>query len=281
MAPTFSCANATCDNRTRDLRKGRWQKRTAVFPNAKAETEFTTHLCRECYKESLQARHEAESRRTTRTSPDAALQPVRPRTASVPELEQLAFCDGQSSGGEEEEEEVEGEEEEEEVEEVAEKEEEEEKEKEKEELLEMEFATESEEEMGIPMEVTSAEAENADEQVHGVSHEEAAETGDTLYEYIRRYEEQKGLRKPHRQRGAAFLREHYGAGPAALKCVRELLRRVWLLERTTKPFLDAALVLEQSGLPPLLSRFSEAIVARSVPADHAVWSELGDTFQNM
>ena len=135
--------------------------------------------------------------------------------------------------------------------------------------------------MGIPMEVTSAEAENADEQVHGVSHEEAAETGDTLYEYIRRYEEQKGLRKPHRQRGAAFLREHYGAGPAALKCVRELLRRVWLLERTTKPFLDAALVLEQSGLPPLLSDFSAAIVARSVPADHAVWSELGDTFQNM
>ena len=145
----------------------------------------------------------------------------------------------------------------------------------------MEFVTDSEEELGIPMEATSAEAENADEQVHGV---EAAETGaglGTRYEYIRRYEERHGLLKPHRQWGAAFLREHSGAGPAALKCVRELLRRVWLLERTTKPFLDAALVLEQSGLPPLLSDFSAAIVARSVPADHAVWSELGDTFQNM
>ena len=216
---------------------------------------MATHICFACYKDSLHARHEAESRRTTRTSPDAALQPVRPRTAPVPELGQLADCDGLSRGGEEEEEE--------------------------EEELEIEFLPECEEEMGIPMEVTSAEAENADEQVHGVSHEEAAETGDTLYEYIRRYEERKGLLKPHRQRGAAFLREHYGAGPAALKCVRELLRRVWLLERTTKPFLDAALVLEQSGLPPLLSDFSAAIVARSVPADHAVWSELGDTFQNM
>ena len=92
-----------------------------------------------------------------------------------------------------------------------------------------------------------------------------AETGaglDTLYEYIRRCEERKGLLKPHRQRGAAFLRDHSGAGPAALKCVRELLRRVWLLEQKTKPFLDAALVLEQSELPPLLSLLSAPIVAR-------------------
>ena len=278
MAPTLHCAALTCDNRTRDSRK--WRKRPEVYADAKALTELTTHICFACYKDSLHARHEAESRRTTRTSPDAALQPVRPRTASVPELEQLADCAGLSSGGEEEAGEEE-EEDEDEDEAGEEEEDEDEDEEEEEEELEIEFLPECEEEMGIPMDVTSAEAENADEQVHGVSHEEAAETGDTLYEYIRRYEEQNGLLKPRRQRGAAFLREHSGAGPAALKCVRELLRRVWLLERTTKPFLDAALVLEQSELPPLLSLLSAAIVARSVPADHAVWSELGDTFQNM
>ena len=225
-----------------------------MFPNAKTETESTTHICRECYNESLHARHEAESRRTTRTSTVAALQPVRPRTAPASEVEQLAECGGtRRSSGEEE-----GE-------------------------FEMELMAESEEETGIPM-VISAEAEDADEQVDIEGNEEAAETGaglDTLDEYIKRYEEQHGLHKPPRQQGAVFLRENSGAGPAALKCVRELLRKVWLLERKTKLFLDAALALEQSELPPLLSHFSAAILAGSVAADHAVWSELGDTFQNM
>ena len=250
---TFSCANATCDNRTRDLRRGRWQKRPDLYPDAKVETKFTTHICFTCYKDSLQARHEAGSRRTTRTSPDAALQAVRPWTARASEVEQLAACDSLSSSGEEE-----GE-------------------------FEMELMVENEEETGIPM-VISAEAEDADEQVDIEGNEEAAETGaglDTLDEYIKRYEEQHGLLKPPRQQGAVFLRENSGAGPAALKCVRELLRKVWLLERKTKPFLDAALALEQSELPPLLSHFSAAILAGSVAADHAVWSELGDTFQNM
>ena len=250
---TFSCANATCGENTRDLRKNNWQKRPAVFQNAKTETESTTHICRECYNTSLQLRHEAESRRATRTSPDAAMQPVRHRSASAPEVVQLAACDGLSSSGDEEEEEVE------------------------------EVST-TEIEMGLAesehSEVSFAANEEEEEEEH-MQETEAGTGGDTLDQYIRIYEEQHGLRKPHRQQGAVFLRENPVAARAALKCVRELLRRLYLLERKTKLYLAAEAALQQSKLPPLLSLFSVAIRDGAVPADHAVWSELADTFQNM
>ena len=58
MAPTFHCAALICDKRTRDIRS--WRKRPALYPDAKAETAWTTHICFACYKDSLHARHEAE-----------------------------------------------------------------------------------------------------------------------------------------------------------------------------------------------------------------------------
>ena len=102
MAPTtFSCANATCDNSTRDPKGGKGLKRPDSYPNAKAETESTTHICFACYKVCLEARHEAASRRATRTSPDAAMETVRPRRASASEVAQLAQGSGQTNSADE------------------------------------------------------------------------------------------------------------------------------------------------------------------------------------
>lgn len=260
MAPTFSCANATCDNRTRNLRKGRWQKIPDSYFNAKVETEATTHICISCYKESLQARHEAESRRSTRTSPDAALQPVRPRAAPVPELEQLAQGSGQTNSADEDEQ-VEAD-------------------CHPSPLLEATPA---------PMELSAAEVAEEDsdtrmvddDEVSADSNAEAEAAAENLDQYIRRNEEERGLSKSPGQQGATFLRENPEAGPKALSSVRELLRELWFLKRKTQPFLHAAHALEESGRPPLFDLLAAAVNSGKVPAEHAAWHEIADGLQNM
>jgi hypothetical protein len=150
------------------------------------------------------------------------METVRPRRASASEVEQLAECDGLSSSGDEEEE----------VEEVSTTE------------IEMGLAESEHSEVSFTA--------NEEEEEEHMQETEAGTGGDTLDQYIRIYEEQHGLRKPHRQQGAVFLRENPVAARAALKCVRELLRRLYLLERKTKLYLDAEAALQQSKLPPLI-----------------------------
>ncbi len=48
MAPTtFRCARLACDQTTKDLHGKRWIKRPENYPDAKEETEETTHICKE------------------------------------------------------------------------------------------------------------------------------------------------------------------------------------------------------------------------------------------
>ena len=103
MAPTFRCATITCGETSRDIRKSHWQQRPDEYANSHVETESTTHICFGCYKKLLQARHDAKSRRTTRTSPEVALEPVRRQRAPVSELELLAQGSGQTNSADEDE----------------------------------------------------------------------------------------------------------------------------------------------------------------------------------
>ena len=225
------------------------------------ETESTTHICFGCYKKLLQARHDAKSRRTTRTSPEVALEPVRRQRAPVSELELLAQGSGQTNSADEDEQ-VEAD-------------------CHPSPLLEATPA---------PMELSAAEVAEEDSDTHMVddddegsadSDAEAEAAAENLDQYIRRNEEERGLSKSPGQQGATFLRENPEAGPKALSSVRELLRELWFLKRKTQAFQDAAHALKESGRPPLFDLLAAAVNSGKVPAEHAAWHEIADGLQNM
>jgi hypothetical protein len=259
MAPTtFRCARLACDQNTRDLHGKRWQKRPENDPDAKEETKETTHICKDCYNKLLELRHAAEehpNKRLRSSDSVLSLPPVRPRTESLPEVNQLAAVLGAAGA-----------------------------QGPRRRMCESPESYVAIQDDGCkPMEcdVDGPLDLKAEAQAMTSSCEENEETDANIREMIRRFQEQNGFLKANNQQAAAFLRLNPDAGPKALQAVPEVLRDFIVLQRETKAFRQARAILKESNLPPLLDLLADAVISKEIHPDHALWDELKDTFKNM
>ena len=260
MAPTtFRCARLACDHNTRYLHRSRWQKRPENYPDAKEETKETTHICRDCYNKLLELRHAAEEHPNKRlrssSNSESSLPPVRPRTESLPEVNQLAAVLGAAGA-----------------------------QGPRRRMCESpESCVAIQDDGRKPMEcdVDGPLALKAEALAMASSCEENEETDANIREMIRHFQEQNGVLKANKQQAAAFLRLNPDAGPKALKAVPEVLRDLFVLQRETKDIRQARAILKESNLPPLLDLLADAVISKEIHPDHALWDELKDTFKNM
>ena len=230
----------------------------------KAQTTETTHICYGCYLRDLEARKQTESRPATRSSAKNS-NPVREKRP-FSELNHLAASSGGEAAsqgprrrGQESSE------------------------------LSLESLGPQNEQGQMPMalmedDLTSSPAGGQLELPLEVDTSEEAndeELPSSIEEHIRLFEAQHGLAKDKREQGAAFLRRVPEAGPAALKLIRVLLRKLFILEKETERVRKASEDLRKAKRPPLFELLATAIRSEAVPYDHAVWDELEDILRNM
>ena len=261
---TFECASNDCNATTREVVKKRWGSRPSGGLLLKAETEETSYICYGCYLRDLEARKQTESRPATRSSAENS-NPVRGKRL-FSELDHLAASSGGEAAapgprrrGQESSE------------------------------LSLKSLGPQNDQGQMPMELmeddlTSSPAGGQLELPLEVDTSEEAndeELPSSIEEHIRLFEAQHGLAKDKREQGAAFLRRVPEAGPAALKLIRVLLRKLFILEKETERVRKASEDLRKAKRPPLFELLATAICSQAVPYDHAVWDELEDIFRNM
>jgi hypothetical protein len=238
---TFECASNDCNATTREVAKKSWRLRPSGGLLLKDETKETSYICYDCYQRDLEARKQAESRPATRSSAESS-NPVREKRPRS-ELDHLAALSGGDTAAPGPR------------------------------RLRKESSELSLENLGppkdqslMPMEfmeedLTSSPAGGQVELPLEVGTSEEAndeELPSSMEENIRLFEAEYGLVKEKGEQGAAFLRRVPAAGPTALNLIRELLRKLYILEKETKHVREAGEALRKAERPPFLSceRFS-------------------------
>jgi hypothetical protein len=98
---------------------------------------------------------------------------------------------------------------------------------------------------------------------------------------VRCFKIEHGLLKGQGITARHFVEANPAAAATAVELVDELLMELYELQDKTNKWLEADVVLGESGREPLFDQLSNAVLCEKVQPRHCVWAELSTTFKNM